>query len=132
MIIYEMLLAAILAVILIAILLPSGRYRGDDRWSPAAFFFPLLLVLIWMLGAWITPIGAPVAGVYWLNFVVPAGFLLVFLFALSSPSGPPRREGDVVPDNAREEAAAGTVIAFSLFFWALLVAALVALAVHYL
>lgn len=132
MIIYEMLLAAVLAVILVGILVPSGRYRGDDRVSPAVFFFPLLLLLIWTLGAWITPIGAPVAGVYWLSFVVPAAFLLVFLFALSTPSGPARREGDVVPDNAREEAAAGTVIAFSLFFWALLVAALAALAVHYL
>lgn len=132
MIFYDLLLAAVLAIIVVAILLPTGRYRGDERVSPALFFFPLLLLLIWTLGAWITPIGAPVAGVYWLNFVIPAAFLLVFLFALSSPSEPSRREGDVIPENAREEAAAGTVIAFSLFFWGLLAAALIALVVHYL
>ena len=131
MFIFDLLLAFVLALIVVAIVVPSGRYRSHDGTSPALFFFPLLLVLIWALGAWLTPLGPPVAGIYWLSFVLPTLFLLLLLLALSSRSGPPRRKGDVVPDNAEQEAAAGTIIACSVFFWALLIAALIAVAVRY-
>jgi len=89
--IYDLLLVFLLTLIVLVILLRSGRYRGEDDRSPALFFFPLLLLLIWATGAWITPIGVPVAGVYWLNFALPAAFILVFLFALSSPTTRRRR-----------------------------------------
>lgn len=39
---------------------------------------------------------------------------------------------DVTPRNAEKEAAAGTVIAFSIFFWVLIAMAAVALFAHYM
>lgn len=131
MFLYEMLLAIVLALIIVGVLTPSGRYRSDGGLPLLLFFFPLLFLLIWASGAWLTPIGAPVAGVYWASFLIPALFLLLLLFALSHPSRPPEREGDVMPSNAEEEAAAGTAIAFSVFFWALLLGAVVALILRY-
>lgn len=128
---YEMLLAIALALIVFAILAPSGRYRGGEGVSILLFFVPLLVLLIWAGGAWLTPIGPPVANVYWVGFLIPALFLLLLLFALATPSAPPRREGEVVPANAEEEAVAGTTVAFSIFFWILLVAAIVAIVVAY-
>jgi len=77
---YGMALAIALALIVIAILVPSMRCDIGSRALTLVFFFPLL-------------------------------------FALSHPSGPPRQKGDVVPENAEEEARAGTVAAFSWFFW---------------
>lgn len=128
---YEMLLAVALALVVFAILAPSGRYRGGDGVPLLLFFVPLLVLLIWAGGAWLTPIGPPVGGVYWLGFLLPAVFLLLLLFALSTPSGAPKREGDVVPENAEKEALAGTAVAFSLFFWILVVAAIAAVVAAY-
>ena len=131
MFLFEMLLAIALALIVFAILAPSGRYRGEAGASLLLFFLPLLVLLIWAGGAWLTPVGPPVAGVYWVGFLLPALFLLLLLFALSSSSAPPKREGEVVPGNAEEEALAGTAVAFSIFFWILLVAAVVAVIAAY-
>lgn len=131
MFIYEMLLAILLALVVFAVLAPSRRYRSDTGAPILLFFLPLLFLLIWASGSWLTPVGPPVAGVYWLSFLIPALFLLLLLFALSTPSAPPRREGEVAPANAEEEAAAGTAIAFGIFFWLLLVGAIVALILRY-
>lgn len=128
---YDMLLAIALALLVITLLTPSRRYRGANDMPGWVFLFPLLFLLIWASGAWLTPIGAPVAGVYWLSFVIPAVFLALLLFALAHPSGPPAEGEDVTPTNAAEEAAAGTALAFSVFFWAILIAALVAVIVRY-
>lgn len=130
---YDMLLAIALALLVITLLAPSRRYRGHNDAPAWLLLFPLLFLLIWASGAWLTPIGAPVAGVYWLSFLIPAIFLALLLFALATPSEPPRRGGDdVTPANAAEEAAAGTAIAFTVFFWALLIGALIAIALRYL
>lgn len=129
---YEMLLALLLALIVVAVVTPSRRYRGQPGKSLLLFFFPLLFLLIWMTGAWLVPIGAPVAGVYWASFVAAALFLGLLLFALSTQSAPPRRKGDVEPANAEKEAAAGTAVVFGIFFWALVIAAILALFARYL
>ncbi len=131
MFIYDMLLAIALALLVILLLAPTRRYRGANGTPAWIFLFPLLFLLIWASGAWLTPIGAPVAGVYWLSFLVPAIFLALLLFALAHPSAPPAEGDDITPGNAAEEAAAGTVLAFSIFFWIVLIGALVAVIVRY-
>ena len=128
---YDMLLAIVLAIIVIALLTPTGRYRAGNKIGAWLFFLPLLFLLIWSMGAWLTPVGPPVAGVYWLGFAIPAFFLLLLLFALSTPSGPPRKDSDITPVDAEEEAAAGTVIAFTIFFWIIIAAALFAIVIRY-
>lgn len=129
---YDMLLAIALALLVITLLVPSRRYHGANGAPGWVFLFPLLFLLIWASGAWLTPVGMPVAGVYWLSFVIPAIFLALLLFALAHPSRPAKgNDKDVLPGNAAEEAAAGTALAFSIFFWALLIAALVAVIVRY-
>jgi hypothetical protein len=95
------------------------------------FFFLLLFPLIWAAGVWLTPVGPPLWGVPWLGFLLASLFLLVLLLAAAVPSGPPRRTGDVTPENAREEALKGTVVFFGLFFWVLVIGAAAAVITRY-
>jgi Ca2+/Na+ antiporter len=122
----DLLFALALALLVTIIVAPARRYEGD--WAFVLVFF-LLLVLIWAGGAWLTPIGTPMAGVYWLNFVIVALFLLFLVLALAPPPREKRRVDPIERD--AERTAAGTVIAFGIFFWVLLVLALVAVALYY-
>jgi len=128
---FDMFFAVGLALLLVLLLIPTGRYHAANGGPAWLLLFPMLFLLIWAAGAWLTPIGAPVAGVYWMSFLIPALFLGLLLFALATPSGPARKDDDVIPENASEEAAAGTVIAFTAFFWILLLAAVAAIILHY-
>ena len=119
----DLLIALALALLVTAILAPSRRYEGE--WA-FILVFVLLLLLIWAGGAWLTPVGPPLVGAYWLNFVIIAVFLLFLLLALAPP---PRERKRVDPD--AERTAAGAAIAFGMFFWLLLVIALIAVAVYY-
>lgn len=127
----DMILALVLAALVIAILAPTARYRGADGRSIWLFFLPLLFLLIWAGAVWLTPIGAPIAGVYWANFLLPALFLLFLLFALSAAAVPPEDEDDPVAAAERGEAATGVAVVFSLFFWALLIMAAIAIVISY-
>lgn len=132
MFLYDMLLALALAMLVITLLIPSKRYRGVNGTPVWPVLLPLLFLLIWASGAWFTPIGAPIAGVYWLSFLIPAIFLALLLFALSHPSAPEQRSrDDVTPTNAAEETAAGTALVFSIFLWALLIGAFIAIVASY-
>lgn len=122
---YDMLIAIVLALIVVAILTPGRRYRGTDGGAALLFFFLILFPLIWLAGAWLTPIGPPIAGVSWLGFVLAALFLLLLLFALAPP---PASGSERLPES---EGAPGAAVAFGLFFWILLIAAVVALLVRY-
>lgn len=128
MFLYEMILAIVLALIVIAILTPARRYRAEAGTPLLVFFFLLLFLLIWAGGAWLTPVGPPMMGVYWASFLIAAFFLLLLLFALASPPTTPPSQRPGAPE---DEAVAGTAIAFSIFFWALLIGAIVALVVRY-
>ena len=132
MFVFDMLIALVLALVVCSILVPSRRYRTREGGAAWVFFVPLLFLLIWTAGVWITPVGPQAAGVYWLTFVIPAVILLLLLLALSSPSKPSGRRGEVIPENAEEEAVAGTVIAFSVFFWLLLTFAAIAVLAGYM
>ncbi|MDT8319533.1 MAG: hypothetical protein RQ826_03295 [Xanthomonadales bacterium] len=131
MFLYEMLLAIVLAFIVIAILAPSRRYRAESGTPLLVFFFLLLFLLIWAAGAWLTPIGPPVMGIYWASFVIAAFFLLLLLFALASPPDTPRRGSAIEPGEPGDDAMVGTIVAFSIFFWALLIGAIIALVFRY-
>ncbi len=123
---YEMLLAIVLAAIVVAILAPGRRYRGTSGGAPLLFFFLLLFPLIWAAGAWLTPIGPVYAGVAWAGFVVAALFFLLLLFALAPPPAPPHTTG-VTHEDIESEGVPGAAVAFGIFFWILLIAAIVAL-----
>ena len=127
----DMILALVLAILVIAILAPTARYRGTDGRSIWLFFLPLLFLLIWASAVWLAPIGAPVAGVYWVNFLLPALFLLFLLFALAAAAVPPEDENDPVAAAERGDAATGVAVVFSIFFWALLVMAAIAVIISY-
>lgn len=131
MFIWDMLFALILTILVIALLAPSERYAGRSGAAGLAFFFLLFFPLIWLGGAWMTPVGPPIAGVYWLSFVLPAFFLLALLFALD-PGPRVRQVADTGSDEfAKQEQPDSVEVTFSIFFWVLLVCAIVALILRY-
>ena len=135
---FDMLLAIVLAAIVIALLSPADRYGTGGGVVALAFFFFLFFPLIWAAGVWMGPVGPAIGGVFWLSFLIPTVFLLLFLFALDP--GPrrhvtrPEERAEFPGEQSREEAAAeeGAAVVFSIFFWVLLVAAVIALGANYL
>ena len=131
MLLLDMLLALLLTLGIVALIAPTRRYAHDDGFIVLTFFVALLFPLIWTGGAWLTPIGPPIAGIAWANYLLVGVFLALLILALAPPSSPPKRGSDIVPENAEQEARAGTVIAFGLFFWLLLIASIVSLVAYY-
>ena len=125
----ELILSLLLALLLVALLVPVGGYRtrrGEEA-AGVAFLviFLIMFPLIWAGGLWLTPIGAPIAGISWLSFLVVA-LLIALLFAAILPR---YTETPVVTDDPAEEVErVGATAAFGAFFFilfALLVLAIV-------
>ena len=93
----------------------SGERQGRDIWP----VFLLLFLVIWVGGLWVQPFGPPVAGVYWLPFVMVAIFVGLFWAAMPPP---PRRhrDQDVIAAPHEEERTAA-VLGLGILFWVLLV-----------
>lgn len=114
----EILLALFLAFIVMWILIV---YAGESgRWGA----WPVFLLFFFALlsgGLWVTPVGPPLLGVYWVPFLFVAIFIAL-LWAQGSPA--PRPKGEKVspasvptmPDSMPE-----TPAGFEVLFWLLLV-----------
>jgi membrane protein implicated in regulation of membrane protease activity len=100
----------------------SGRNwpREGAGWGGALFFFLIVWLATWGVGAWVTPVGPVLWGVPWLGFL----FLAVIVALLLSASSPPRRPRTLTQaivqqsEQAQEERIA--VAIFSVYFWILL------------
>jgi hypothetical protein len=78
---------------------------------------------IWAGGVWVTPVGPPIFGVYWLPFLLIGLFVVLLIAAGSTPERRPPAE-----TVAREEEAA---LGLSAFFWVLLLVLAIAIAAGY-
>lgn len=122
----EILVALVLASIVIwGVLAAAGERGGLGIWP----VFLLLFVIIWAGGLWLTPVGPPVVGFYWLPFVMVAVFIGLFWAAMPPP---PRRAGawrSQAPAQDRDVSA--TAAGFGMLFWILLVGLALAALVRY-
>ena len=110
----------------------ANRYRA---WPVALWFFLLIFLGTWALGAWLEPIGPRVLGVRWAPFGLVAVVLaLVIAAVVAAVEGPPTKgptgPGTGPPDY--EAPVAGVGCALSVFFWLFVVVAVVAIATRYL
>lgn len=80
MIIIDIIAALILAVFVSLLLTYSFRRRNP--WENFAAFFMLLFLFIWAGGIWITPVGPPVMGFYWLSFLLIGVLSLLIIGSL--------------------------------------------------
>src|SRR5690606_8371874 len=124
--------AIVVALVLSLLLVPwmSGR-RMHARGSLVAaflFFFFVLLLTTWAGGLWLSPIGPPLWGVYWLPFVI-VGLLVALIMAAAADVGG-RRYGHAGSEATETEVAA--VTAFGLLFWVLMLTLLAAIVFGYL
>jgi hypothetical protein len=82
MILVDFLIAFFVALLLSSIVFLGLRRTGP--WTSFLFLFFALFLATWAGGIWITPIGRPLAGVYWLPFLM-AGVVFALLLAVAVP-----------------------------------------------
>ncbi len=122
----EILVALLLAFIVIwGVLAAAGERGGWGIWP----VFLLLFGIIWAGGLWLTPVGPPVVGIYWLPFVMVAVFIGLFWAAMPPP---PRRTGmGRTAASAWERDTSATAAGLGMLFWILLVGLAMAALVRY-
>lgn len=86
MIVKELLTALLIAILMVALFLLLVR-RSGTRYDKV-WLFLIVFGATWAGGVWIRPFGPPLAGVYWLTFVL-AGIIAVGLIGLFIPRRPP-------------------------------------------
>lgn len=130
-----MIFADFLIALLVALLLSSIVFIGLRRtgpWASFAFLFFALFLATWAGGIWITPIGRPLAGVYWLPFLM-AGVVFALLLAAAVP--PERTEEStikLVTEEEKKEKERKVRRAAGLLFWLFAAALALAILVRYL
>lgn len=122
----EIIVSLILAFLVICGLIAfAGESRGRSIWPVFVLFF----LAIWAGGLWLTPVGPPLIGVYWMPFLFVAIFIALF-WAAAPP--PPKRTGKQSTDSTmQEENTAATVAGLGLLFWVLLVSLAIAALARY-
>ena len=72
-----------LFAIIVAITLTALFYfiiRRSGLWGNVFLFFLIVFLGAWAGGLWLRPIGPPINGFYWINYLI-TGFLLALLLA---------------------------------------------------
>lgn len=123
--------AVVIAIVVSAIVaaLSGQRLAGRDTLA----IFLLTLLIVWAVGAWMSPVGPVLWGAYWLSFLIPGILFLLLLAALSAPGSAHPRRPPVPTDPAHPGSgeAETALIVISVFFWILVVALIVAVIVAY-
>jgi len=132
--IIDIIVAFLIALALSALIWPRHHdcAAADESAGFAAIALVSLMVLfpmIWAGGLWMTPIGAPIWGSYWLSFVFVGLFAGLLILASAPPRGRGRRQETRAANDAdRTEDIAG---AFGITVWILLIASVVAIFLAY-
>lgn len=116
---------AIAGLVTAAFTLLFGR-RGP--WASFPLFFLVIFLAAWAGGVWVTPIGPPVGGVYWLPFLVVAVLFAFLLAATTPPERPPQSRVEAW-EQARDIAT--TALVAETFFWLLLVGLVLVIFLRY-
>jgi hypothetical protein len=132
MLILDLLAALVVAIILSALF--ALATRRDARKKGLIWLFLLIFLVTWSGGIWARPFGPTLWGVHWLTFFL-VGVIVALVLAVFSHRRAPRGRRETLDmlermeeEKVMEEA---TYVTLSLFFWLLLIALIVAVAVRY-
>jgi MFS family permease len=117
----DLLIALVIAVIFSLILTVIFGWRhpaGEEMAGTFLFVFLMFLLFGWMGGIWLTPVGPPLWGSYWVSFIIIPFLVALLLIALAPPTRPPRTRREAVEQAREEEAVESTL---GLVFWILLI-----------
>ena len=104
-------------------------FAGERSGRSVLPIFVLFFLAIWTGGLWLTPVGPPLIGVYWMPFLFVAIFIALFWAA--APPPPRRRRTGEQPTPGQEGDMVATAASLGLLFWVLLVGLAIAALVHY-
>lgn len=107
-------------------------------WDGFVWFFVLLILGTWAIGAWIEPVGPLLWGVAWLPFLVAAVFIALLIAAVTPDvytrrhrrSGPALTE-ETTESEATPDAHDAAAVAIGIFFWGVLLMLIGALVADY-
>lgn len=122
----ELIFALLIAVTLSAIFFFGFRRFGS--WPSMLVFFLIVFLAAWAGGLWLTPVGRPFWGVYWVPFLI-AGIIFALLLAASAPTRLPRYRGEAL---RQAEKAKNVEAAVSMLMWVLIIMLGVAIITRYL
>lgn len=123
----EIVVSLILAfLVILGLIAFTGESGGRSVWP----IFVLFFLAIWAGGLWLTPVGPPLIGVYWMPFLFVAIFIALFWAAAPPSSRRTRRMGEQSTP-AQEEGTVATAAGLGLLFWVLLVGLAMAALVRY-
>lgn len=112
---------------LVTALFAAGLGRRGP-WASSPLFFVLVFLAAWAGGVWITPVGPPLWGFYWLPFVIVAVLFALLLAAATPPARPPRSRLEA-QEQARDMATTALVV--ETFFWVLLIGLVLVILLRY-
>ncbi len=117
-----------LAVALLLTALFDRGFRNRGPWTSLWVFFLLIFLASWAGGLWVTPVGPPLFGIYWLPFVF-VGIIFALLIAAAAPARPPRSRAEAIERaRAQEEVSE----ALSVFFWVWIIGLLLVIVLAYI
>ncbi|OQW32305.1 MAG: hypothetical protein A4E19_19965 [Nitrospira sp. SG-bin1] len=113
----EILVAMFLAFgVMWALIVYAGEKGGWGAWPVFFLFFFAILAG----GLWLTPVGPPLVGVYWVPFLFVAIFIALF-WAAASPMPKRKRRRSPPPSEPRmEDDQPVAPVGLSILFWLLL------------
>lgn len=120
MLLSQFFVALVLALLVVLVFSLMGR-RGP--WGAIWWFFLVVFLGAWAVGAWAAPVGPLVWNVTWIPFLFGALIFALLMAALPEPP-PPRSAPELTAEEGAAEESAATV---GLFFWLLIVVFLAAI-----
>jgi hypothetical protein len=121
----DLLLALAVGLLLTAIFSLGLRNRGP--WDLWWVFLLVVFLAAWAGSVWMTPVGPPLFGVYWLSPLL-VGLMIALLLAAATPQRSPRTRAEAIAQARAEEE---TALAFTIFFWILLIGLVIAVLLAY-
>ncbi len=115
--------------ILTGIIFASKGYRGP--WEPIWVYFVLLFLFTWTSGAWITPMGPTLFGIYWLPFLYFAVIFSLIMAAISPRRRPFKWKTTQEKKHEVQEMEIAAAVTMNIFLWLLLISFLVSIILRY-
>jgi len=105
-------------------------FRQSGPWPGWLWFFLTLFLGTWAIGRWTTPIGPALWGVFWVPYLVGSVFIALLL---SAAGGTQSKESIGEPQEIERDAEAESRVVFgvTLFFWLMLLLALLTITASY-
>ena len=125
----DLLFAFFFALLLAAVFGFAFRSRGP--WGSIWLFFLILFLATWAGGVWVTPIGAPVWGAYWIPFLFVAIIFALILSAATAVVPKDERTVELMNEQRLDQEEKDTTATLGIFFRILMVVLMIAIIAGY-